>query len=48
MWKVRGAAHPDTKMHLRQLLRQQKPGILLLTETGLGGVRAEELYREIP
>ena len=48
MWKVRGAAHPDTQMHLRQLLRQHKPGILLLTETGLGGVRAEELFREIP
>lgn len=30
-------------MHLRQLLRQHKPGILLL-----GRVRAEELFREIP
>ena len=50
MWKVRGAAHPDThtQMHLRQLLRQHKPDILFLTETGLGGVRAEELFREIP
>ena len=47
-WNCRGAWKPAFKSHVRELVRNHDPAILIVMETRVGGDRAKEITNELP
>ena len=47
-WNCRGVLNPCFRRALHDLLQINNPGILILTETRLGGTRAANLAKSFP
>ena len=48
IWNCRGALKPTFQGHVRELIRNQNPAILIMMETKVGGERAREISDRFP
>ena len=48
VWNCKGALKPNFQSHVRELVRNHNPGIIVVMETHIGGVRAKEITDCLP
>ena len=48
IWNCRGALKPSFQTHVRELVRNHNPAILVLIETRVSGERAREISGRLP
>ena len=48
IWNCRGALKPSFQTHVRDLVHNHNPAILVLMETKVGGERAREISGSLP
>ena len=48
VWNCRGALKPNFQSHVRELVRNHNPAILVVMETRVGGDRAKEITNRLP
>lgn len=47
-WNYRGALKPNFQNHVREMVRNHDPAILVVMETRVGGERAKEITDKLP
>ena len=48
MWNCRGALNPDFKRRIFEMAVNHRPSIMVITETRVGGSRAEKIIEGLP
>ena len=48
MWNCRGALNPKFKRRVCELVANHRPSIMVITETRVGGERAEKIIEGLP
>ncbi|XP_023885541.1 uncharacterized protein LOC111997657 [Quercus suber] len=48
VWNCRGVLKPNFQSHVRELVRNHNPGIMVVMETRIGGGRAKEITDRLP
>ena len=48
VWNCRGALKPNFQSHVRELVRNHNPSIMVIMETRIGGIRAKEISDRLP
>ena len=47
-WNCRGASKPSFQNHVRELVQNHDPAIMIIMETRIGGARARDISDKLP